>query len=223
MPRPGDPQALNRYNYTRNNPISLIDPDGHDHKNPEKDLLCKYSPAACLPEPQLTPNGGGEALNVNDGSVEVLPGPGGTVMARSSGKGVFQKFKDTAVNVATKICSGILALVCGDWANKTLEKLKASTANTVERLPIPQVPSGMSVPQFGANVMKWGSGYDTARARISTITKDWLVEKGVSVEIAQEWLKFYVNEALRNPNNPSAQGRAELMQHVVKLLTKGGD
>jgi hypothetical protein len=33
-----------------------------------------------------------------------------------------------------------------------------------------------------------------------------------------QWAKFYANEALRNPNNPSAAGRADLMQHAADLL-----
>jgi hypothetical protein len=122
VPRPGDPQSLNRYSYTRNNPISRIDPDGHADKDPGKDILCKYSPAACMPDPQLTPKGGGEVLNVNDGSVEAVPGPDGQVMAKGSGKGVVQKVKDAAVGAALKVCSGILAIVCGNWARKVAEQ-----------------------------------------------------------------------------------------------------
>ncbi len=29
VPQPGDPQALNRYSYVRNNPVAYVDPDGH--------------------------------------------------------------------------------------------------------------------------------------------------------------------------------------------------
>ncbi len=29
VPRPGDPQNLNRYSYVRNNPLTYIDPTGH--------------------------------------------------------------------------------------------------------------------------------------------------------------------------------------------------
>ena len=130
VPMPGDPQSLNRYSYTRNNPVSRIDPDGHADKDPIKDFLCKYVLACLPPAPQLTPNGGGEALNVDDGSVAVGPGPGGTVivMAKGSGKGVGQKVKDAVVGAAIKVCSGILAIVCGDAARRAAEKVQ-KTAN----------------------------------------------------------------------------------------------
>ena len=124
VPRPGDPQSLNRYSYTRNNPVSRIDKDGHADEDPLKDFLCKYNLAACLPETQLTPQGGGEVLNVNDGSVEVVPGPGGQVMAKGSGKGVGQKVKDAAVSAATKLCQGILAIICGGAGAKAAEEGK---------------------------------------------------------------------------------------------------
>jgi hypothetical protein len=33
VPRPGDPQSLNRYSYVSNNPLSRIDPDGHSDQD----------------------------------------------------------------------------------------------------------------------------------------------------------------------------------------------
>ena len=42
---------------------------------------------------------------------------------------------------------------------------------------------------------------------------------GVTPEIADEWRRFYSDVAARNPDNPSAAGRAELMQRVLDLLT----
>ena len=46
MPNPGDPQSLNRYSYTLNNPVRFTDPSGHrpeedsgvDEVDPEKEL-----------------------------------------------------------------------------------------------------------------------------------------------------------------------------------------
>jgi hypothetical protein len=36
--------------------------------------------------------------------------------------------------------------------------------------------------------------------------------------MAEKWRDFYQEEAARNPNNPSAAGRADLMQHAANLL-----
>ncbi|MEM4414290.1 MAG: RHS repeat-associated core domain-containing protein, partial [Candidatus Caldarchaeum sp.] len=30
VPEPGNPQALNRYSYSLNNPVRFVDPSGHD-------------------------------------------------------------------------------------------------------------------------------------------------------------------------------------------------
>ena len=43
---------------------------------------------------------------------------------------------------------------------------------------------------------------------------------GITPEIAEAWAKFYRNEALRNAANPSALGRAELMEEVMYLLSE---
>jgi len=86
--------------------------------------------------------------------------------------------------------------------------------------PIPPTPGGMSTAEFGQQVMKWGRGDAEAIARASdpTLTKGYLDSKGVTLEMAEQWRDFYINEAHVRPNNPSAKGRAELMQKAVELL-----
>ena len=44
VPKAADPQAWNRYSYTRNNPVGYIDPSGH--------RLCEFD-ASCNPPPTL--------------------------------------------------------------------------------------------------------------------------------------------------------------------------
>ncbi|WP_437742174.1 RHS repeat-associated core domain-containing protein [Sorangium sp. So ce1504] len=85
------------------------------------------------------------------------------------------------------------------------------------RLPVPPTPGGMPLKDFG-NVMRWGTGNDAARAQIPTLTREGLQRGGVTREIAEAWAKFYRNEIIRNPANPSAQGRAELMEAATKIL-----
>ena len=82
----------------------------------------------------------------------------------------------------------------------------------------PDVPSGHNVAGFGATVMRWGTGDAAARARIQTLTRGELVAKGVTATMARAWRDFYLNEIARNPKNPSARGRVELMQRTLELL-----
>ena len=69
--------------------------------------------------------------------------------------------------------------------------------------------------------MKWGSGNEDAIARMNTITRAEMEQAGVTPDMAGAWRDFYVNEAARNPTNPSAAGRAQLMDYVNQLLTGG--
>jgi hypothetical protein len=66
--------------------------------------------------------------------------------------------------------------------------------------------------------MQWGSGNAAARARISTLTREELERAGLTQEMAEAWRDFYRNELARNPGNPSAAGRTELMQWAFELL-----
>jgi hypothetical protein len=78
----------------------------------------------------------------------------------------------------------------------------------------------MNQAEFGQNVMKWGTGDDAARARMQTLTREELERSGVTKEIAETWRDFYKGIS-DNPNsaNPSAAGRADLMQKAVDQLS----
>lgn len=80
------------------------------------------------------------------------------------------------------------------------------------------LPEGLTQSQFGREVMKWGTGHAAARTRIRTITAEELKRQGVTVEMAKAWRDFYRSVAGEHPGNPSAAGRADLMEHVVHLL-----
>jgi hypothetical protein len=88
------------------------------------------------------------------------------------------------------------------------------------RLPSPPTPRGMTLREFGTRVMRWGSGNAAARARIRTLTREELERAGLTREMAEAWRDFYRNEFARSPRNPSAAGRAELMQWAVELLQR---
>ncbi len=82
----------------------------------------------------------------------------------------------------------------------------------------PLLPAGMNNSDFGKNVMKWGTGDNAARQRIATLTREELERAGVTKEMAQSWRDFYKAIKALNSGNPSAQGRAELMQKAYELL-----
>jgi RHS repeat-associated protein len=43
VPKPGNPQGLNRYSYTNNRPLNLVDPSGHCGKTPSGQQICDSS------------------------------------------------------------------------------------------------------------------------------------------------------------------------------------
>jgi RHS repeat-associated protein len=85
-------------------------------------------------------------------------------------------------------------------------------------IPVPQTPKGTSIRQFGRDIMKWGTGDAEARARAVTLTREELERAGVTREIAEAWRDFYKDVVTKTPQNPSAAGRADLMQRALELL-----
>lgn len=73
--------------------------------------------------------------------------------------------------------------------------------------------------KFGED-LGWGKGSVEPRLRIETITMEELqnIGTGVTKEIALGWYRFYEAEMMRNPDNPSAPGRADLMEYIWMIL-----
>lgn len=89
----------------------------------------------------------------------------------------------------------------------------------IGRMPVPPTPNGMSIADFGQKVMRWGTGNQAARQRMANLTRQEMESAGLTREIATAWRDFYKNEMMRVPNNPSAAGRADLMQRAVEILS----
>ncbi len=85
----------------------------------------------------------------------------------------------------------------------------------------PDTPPGTTRNEFGTRIMKWGTGDAAARQRIGSLTREELERAGVTRELAEQWRDFYRAEMRRNQANPSAAGRADLMQRAVELLSGG--
>ena len=83
----------------------------------------------------------------------------------------------------------------------------------------PPIPRGArSVSDFGKRIMQWGTGDAAARVRMESLTREELELADITRRIAEAWRAFYRAEVARNPRNPSARGRADLMQRAADLL-----
>lgn len=90
----------------------------------------------------------------------------------------------------------------------------------IERNAIPKTPHNMSLPAFGQGVIGWATGPEGAKTRFENIQKQDLKviqEKGTTLAMVKEWQAFYENEVQRNPCNPTAPYRAELMKKIAWL------
>ena len=104
------------------------------------------------------------------------------------------------------------------------EKVRPLTASkvdpSIQHLELPPTPNNMPLPAFGQGIIGWGTGPEGAATRLNNLTQQD-VEKfktqGVTLEMIDTWQKFYENETRRNPANPTAPLRAELMQKIIHL------
>ena len=97
-------------------------------------------------------------------------------------------------------------------------KAKCQVNESIQRNAIPKTPDNMSLPAFGQGVIGWATGEDGAKKRLENIQKSDLKairEKGTTLAIVKEWQAFYENEVKRNPCNPTAPYRAELMKKIA--------
>ena len=105
--------------------------------------------------------------------------------------------------------------------SETIRPVAKSLVNAnIQRMEIPPTPNNMILPQFGKGIIGWGSGPKDAEARFLNVNKadvEVMKTQGVTLEMAQAWQAFYENETQRNPGNPTAPFRAQLMKKIVSL------
>lgn len=105
-------------------------------------------------------------------------------------------------------------------SEKIRPKIKSLINTEIERLPIPATPNNMILPEFGKGIIGWGAGPKDAEVRFLNITQadvETMKQEGLSLAMAKAWQTFYENETLRNPGNPTAPFRAQLMKKIVSL------
>ena len=235
VPEPGDPQAFNRYAFVFNNPLKYYDPSGHasipscagkpdcgikdDPPQPPPDP-CKVLGLLCKP-PSSPISEADEIYEFGTSTLVLQIGPGGVTIHMTSGQNKGGSVRAKLGQLLLKVlppgsaaAEWIRRIVCGGDCSDEVQ----TVINQIQRLPVPPTPGGITVSEFGQKVMQWGTGSEAARARISTITAEELRKAQLTVDMAIRWRDFYINELARNPNNPSAAGRAELMDYVVRLL-----
>ena len=129
-------------------------------------------------------------------------------------------FKYTLISTLL-LCFSVSSFAESNTPNTAIpSQIKSSVNPNIQRLDIPPTPNNMSLPAFGQGVIGWGTGPDGAEKRLNNITKqdvDQLKTQDVNLNMIQTWQKFYENETQRNPGNPTAPFRAQLMKKIVEL------
>jgi len=163
-------------------------------------LECIFGSCTSLDLAQLNPNGDVETGIVSFSTTDLLVDLGTRSVFGKSWLEGLRSFQTTMVGLIDGLPS--LPLAGGMFPQK------------------PSTPNDMGTSEFGKQVMKWGTGDEAARARITNLTREELERAGVTKEIAAQWRDFYREVARVTPANPSAAGRADLMQRAVELLSK---
>lgn len=102
------------------------------------------------------------------------------------------------------------SIVRGYWRSRYAQ---AATMKDLRPLGVPPIPSGYAKSsQWGDNVLRWGKGLDAPRARIGNVTAADL--KGMTKNMAGQWAEYYNAVKRVTPNNKTAIGRADLMDHI---------
>jgi hypothetical protein len=81
-------------------------------------------------------------------------------------------------------------------------------------------PQNLSLNSFGQWVIGWGTGSEGARQRLDNIQREDVLiikQKGATLDMIVAWQQYYAQEALNNPNNPTARYRARLMKKITEL------
>ncbi|WP_227515649.1 DUF4951 domain-containing protein [Acinetobacter qingfengensis] len=118
------------------------------------------------------------------------------------------------------ICLMITAIFLMSCQQTEQVKISGSVNPEIARKAIPATPNNMSLPEFGKEVIQWGSGPQQAKQRYETVNIDDIAvmkNKGLTLEMAKSWQAFYENENKRNPENQAAVYRAKLMKKIVNL------
>jgi RHS repeat-associated protein len=195
-----NPQSLNLYGYTKNNPTSLTDPNGHCTKGGKQKsgwwCFWNYS------DQDEQYDADQARLNLSKSRLFVHGQPAEEWVRTATNQEVLAEQRYVVDMLREETWDNFLGTVG-----------PVSTATVFL-----STPGGMGTADFGQKVMKWGRGDADALGRIDTLTREELEQSGVTKEMAKEWRDFYKQVSAENPGNPSAAGREKLMQRAYELL-----
>lgn len=229
---PTDPQAWNAYSYVGNNPLARIDPNGKGElwEKFKNAVLhgCRCTDAEIEKKRQADEDKRRQEIRDYsqtrglDGYV-IISGPDGqpqAVTVDSLDRSQVLQISQTIRYLQYGINVEGVGIISHDDALDLISGLSGLPMAGGTFPQKPATPDNMGTSAFGNQVMKWGTGDAAARARMATLTREQLQRAGVTKELAAQWRDFYREVARATPANPSAAGRADLMQRAVELLSK---
>ena len=151
------------------------------------------------------------------GSMGVAPDPGtrmsnGDVAASALAQQVFQGNRQlwrSAYTWAEGTAAGLAVVGGAGFAGMALDTGAATMS--IMRLPVPAAPGGLSQPALGQLL-----GFGRAGALFAPASYNVLSSSGITLNTLIEWMQFYGAEALVNPANPSAAGRAGQLSTLIQ-------
>lgn len=81
---------------------------------------------------------------------------------------------------------------------------------------IPPIPQGLTASEFGDRL--WGTGPNEARERLSRLTREELLELGLTYNLARQWRNFYDVQSKRRRGLPTSLERVKLLERCMELL-----
>jgi RHS repeat-associated protein len=225
---PSDPQSWNMYAYGRNNPLLYTDPTGMSYEICDTQGNCTKKDLSDSQFNQVRKDNknqffsNGKIFNRNDdgSSTQIgtyrrtgddLPDSGVTVLIGLERRADASNKLIAGVAIGSAVVGVAGGAIAAGAGTAVTQSAMGLGGNIGARL----LPLGMTTAYFGQQVMRWGTGNAQALARAGTVTLQEMQSAGITRQMAQSWQQFYSYVAQMNPANPSAAGRAQLMQHVV--------
>jgi RHS repeat-associated protein len=224
-----NPQSWNLYLYVRNNPLNLVDPLGQSAGCPVfaecytgEDGTTRYIDPASGEEIIYL----GEAdSGVKDERGSIVHEDGSRTMTNDQATQQQREARErfTWNNITAGIGHGIGKLFRGIgnlFRGKSPTPppsggVRRANPNDV-RAQMPKAPE--SLQRVGRSI-NWGQGEQGALNRIQTLTRQEVINSGVTRAEAEAAREFYRGAAKADPLNKTAPVRAELMQKVVDFLS----